>query len=460
MSGFQAVILAAGEGLRMKSKTPKLLHELCGKPLVDWTLDACAAAGAAKPVIVLSDAVGPVADYVRGRAVIAVQNLQAGKGTGAATAAAMPCVDMRGGPVVVLAVDQPLVSQGTIAGLVAAIQEGADAALATAHLADPAGYGRVLRDGQGAFVALREDKDCTDEQRAVREVNVSFYAFAPAALERALPALTTNNAQGEYYLTDVYAVLREQRARIDIIPIADADEGLGVNDRAQLSLACAAMRSRINRAHMLAGVTLVDPAAVYIDEGVSIGEDTVVHPNCTLQKGTVIGRGCTLLPGCRLENTVLHDGVSVESSVLVQAEVGEGTKVGPFAYLRPHAVVGRGCRVGDFVEVKNASIADGAKVSHLAYVGDADIGARVNLGCGVVTGNYDGKKKNRTVVKDGAFIGCNTNLVAPITVGEDAYVAAGSTLTQDVPPGALAVARGRQVTKEGWVARRKAEGLL
>jgi bifunctional UDP-N-acetylglucosamine pyrophosphorylase/glucosamine-1-phosphate N-acetyltransferase len=454
-----AIILAAGEGTRMKSKVHKVLHPLCGRALVDYPLRAAAALGVEKTVVVVGHAADSVRAHLAGRAVFAVQDPATGWGTGHAVMSAREHLEGRKGLVYILAGDMPLLEGEDLMGLKAAVEAGAAGAMLTARAEDPAGYGRVLRDGTGAVRAIVEDRDCDPAQRAVKEVNAAIYCFRVEKLLAALPRLKNENSQGEYYLTDVVGILRGDGERVVPVEIP-MERCMGVNDRAQLAQAARAMRRRINNRLMRAGVTLIDPEATYIDDTVVIGQDTTVYPGCTLMGETVIGEGCTLYPNCRMENARVGDGTTVESSVLLNCAVGSATTVGPNAYLRPQTRVGDHCRIGDFVEIKNSVIGNGTKVSHLTYVGDADLGERINLGCGVVFSNYDGKKKYRADVGDDAFIGCNVNLVAPVHVEAGAYIAAGSTITKDVPAGALAIARSRQANLNGWVAARKAEGKL
>lgn len=453
-----AIILAAGEGTRMKSSLHKVLHKLCGVEMVDYALAAARAAGVERPVVVVGHAAEAVREHLAGRADFALQDKSTGWGTGHAVMSAQAHLQGEG-KVYILAGDMPLLTGEDLLALGRAVDAGAAGAMLTAVLADPTGYGRVLRDAQGTVERIVEQKDCTPAQAQVREVNASVYCFRIPALLSALPRLKNDNAQGEYYLTDVVAILRGDGERIAAVETA-AEHCMGVNDRVQLAQAEAALRRRINEALMRGGVTMIDPERTYVDAGVKIGRDTVVYPGCVLQGATRVGEGCTLLPNCRLLDAVVGDKATVESSVLLSCAVGAGTTVGPNAYLRPGTRVGAHCRIGDFVEIKNSTIGDGTKVSHLTYVGDADLGEGINLGCGVIFSNYDGKSKHRCTVGDRAFIGCNVNLVAPVAVGEDAYVAAGSTVTKDVPAGALSIARSRQANLAGWVAARKAEGKL
>ena len=332
-------------------------------------------------------------------------------------------------------------------------RDGFAAMVLTAIAEDPAGYGRCC--ATAAAMSRASSSTGTPRPHSGRS-GKSIRLSTASGESSALPSdrLTCDNDQGEYYLTDVIGLMVRSGHREGALRCAP-DEALGINDRAQLAQAEAALRRRINEAHMREGVRIIDPAATYIDADVAIGGDTVVYPGNVLESGTRIGSGATLYPGNRISASRVGDGVTIQSSVLVEAQIGNGATIGPFAYLRPGSKVGAGCRIGDFVELKNAVIGDGTKVPHLTYVGDAEIGERANIGCGAVFVNYDGHRKHRTTVGDGAFIGCNTNLVAPVTVGRGAYTAAGSTITEDVPDDALAIARSRQTNKDGWARRRR-----
>jgi bifunctional UDP-N-acetylglucosamine pyrophosphorylase/glucosamine-1-phosphate N-acetyltransferase len=318
---------------------------------------------------------------------------------------------------------------------------------------DPSGLGRIVRNEDGALMKIVEQKDCSAEEAAIREINTGIYCFDNTKLFAALEEVTPNNMQGEYYLTDVIGILREQGDLVLAFQTGDAAESIGVNDRLALSEAEGYMRARINRRHMLNGVTIIDPASTYIGADVIIGSDTVLYPGTSLKGKTVIGEDCVIGPSSEIEDCVIMDGASVKHSVLNQAEVGARASVGPFAYLRPGAVLGQEVKVGDFVEIKNATIGDGSKVSHLSYVGDASVGKNVNIGCGAITVNYDGYNKSRTEIGDDAFIGSNVNLVAPVTVGKGAFVVAGSTITRSVSENDLAVARARQENKPGYAEK-------
>jgi bifunctional UDP-N-acetylglucosamine pyrophosphorylase/glucosamine-1-phosphate N-acetyltransferase len=448
-----AIILAAGEGKRMKSRIPKALHMAAGKPLAGWVVDAAREATKAAPVLVIGNGAKQVREFFGDSVRYAVQEKQLGSGH--AVMAAREYLDGEG-YAIVAAGDMPLIRAETLTAIAQrAMEKRLGACLLTAIADDPTGYGRVIREGGG--VRIVEHRDATEEQRAVKEVNLSVYCFYIPALKKALDNLRPDNDQGEYYITDCVHDIVKQGYGAEAVVCGDPDEYIGVNDRVQLAEAARLLRRRINTALMREGVTLIDPDAAYIDAQVTVGMDTVIYPGVTLEGDCVIGAGVTLYPGSRIVSSRVGDGTKVQNSVLLNAVVGGNSTIGPYAYLRPGTVVGDGCRVGDFVEVKNSVIHDGAKVSHLSYIGDGEIGEKSNIGCGVVFVNYDGQKKHKTTVGKNAFVGCNVNLVAPVTVGDGAYVAAGSTVTDDVEPDALCIARSRQTVIPGWAKKRRGE---
>lgn len=446
---FTSVILAAGMGTRMKSEMPKVIHKVCGKELVRWVIDASRKAGAESVVAIIGHKADMVRPLIEDEAKIAIQAEQLG--TGHAVMQAVEYIKQAKGCVVVLNGDTPLITAQTIEAAVKYHSEqGNSATVITAELDDATGYGRIVRGSDGSVLRIVEQKDATDEEKKIREINSGMYVFDSESLVWALSKLTPNNAQGEYYLTDTLEILRQDGKKIGGYTIDDNDEIRGINNRVQLSEAENIMQSRINTEHMLNGVTIINPSSVFIGAEVEIGMDTVIASNVTLTGKTKIGKGCTVEMGCRIENSELADGVSVVNSVILNSSIGEGTSVGPFAYVRPGCQVGKKVKVGDFVEIKNVTIADGTKISHLTYLGDTDIGSNVNFGCGTVTCNYDGKDKFRSKIGNDVFVGCNTNLVSPVNVGDGAYIAAGSTITDDIPESNLAIARSRQVNKDNW----------
>jgi len=447
----KAVILAAGEGKRMKSAMPKVLHRICGRPLVEWSVAAVEDVDKNPAVVVGRGREEVMKALADAGVAFAIQEEQ--KGTGHAVMMAKQEIESAD-CVLVLPGDMPLIKPETVQKLVdCVLKDNRDAAVLYTVAEDPTGYGRILRDEYGDIKGIVEHRDATPVQREIREVNTSAYCFNKDMLMFSLDHMDCDNDQKEYYLTDAISIISNMGGKVAGVE-GDPEEGMGVNDRAQLAQAAKVLRGRINRAHMLAGVTIIDPESTFIDWNVKIGRDTIVYPGNELEDGTVIGEGCMLYPNSRIYKSSIGDGTDVTSSVITETVIGSGCHVGPFAYTRPGSHIGDHIKIGDFVEIKNASIGDGTKISHLTYVGDADVGKDVNLGCGVVFVNYDGRKKYRTTVEDGAFIGCNTNLVAPVKVGKKAYTAAGSTITEDVPEDALAIARSRQTNKEDWVKRR------
>lgn len=451
---FTSVILAAGMGTRMKSKMPKVLHKVCGKPLSKWVIDASEAAGADKVCAVVGHKAETVKEVLGDVCEFALQAEQ--KGTGHAVMQAIDVIKNSKGEVVILNGDTPLITAETINKAIEYHKNnGNQATVITAILDDATGYGRIVRDNDGSVLKIVEQKDASEEEKKINEVNSGMYVFDAQSLVYALDKITPNNAQGEYYLTDTLEILLSAGKKIGGYAISDNDEIRGINDRVQLNEAEKIMQKRINEYHMRNGVTMRNPESVYIEDGVEIGNDTEICQNVTIKSGTKIGSDCVIGSGSMLDRAVIHDGVDVLSSVILESEVDEGTHVGPFAYIRPNCHVGKEVKVGDFVELKNSNIDDGTKISHLTYIGDSDVGKRVNFGCGTVTCNYDGKKKYRTTIGDDCFVGCNTNFVSPINVGDGVYIAAGSTITEDIPENSLSIARARQVNKEGWKDKRK-----
>ena len=451
---FTSVILAAGMGTRMKSKMPKVLHKVCGKPLSKWVIDASKAAGADKVCAVVGHKAETVKEVLGDVCEFALQTEQ--KGTGHAVMQAIDVIKNSKGEVVILNGDTPLITAETINKAIEYHKNnGNQATVITAILDDATGYGRIVRDNDGSVLKIVEQKDASEEEKKIHEVNPGMYVFDAQSLVYALDKITPNNAQGEYYLTDTLEILLSAGKKIGGYAISDNDEIRGINDRVQLNEAEKIMQKRINEYHMRNGVTMRNPESVYIEDGVEIGNDTEICQNVTIKSGTKIGSDCVIGSGSMLDRAVIHDGVDVLSSVILESEVDEGTHVGPFAYIRPNCHVGKEVKVGDFVELKNSNIDDGTKISHLTYIGDSDVGKRVNFGCGTVTCNYDSKKKYRTTIGDDCFVGCNTNFVSPINVGDGVYIAAGSTITEDIPENSLSIARARQVNKDGWKDKRK-----
>jgi bifunctional UDP-N-acetylglucosamine pyrophosphorylase/glucosamine-1-phosphate N-acetyltransferase len=449
------VVLAAGEGKRFRSALPKPLHPLAGRPLLWHVLAAAAPLKADRTVVVVGNGADQVTDAVKGFGLgpvaFAVQADQ--RGTGDALAAALPLLD-GDGDVMVLFGDTPLVSAGLLEGLLDTHRSTrAAATLLTCTMTDPTGLGRVLRDAGGAVTGIVEERDATGDQRALREVSAGMYVFRRPVLD-GLTELRPDNDQGEYYLPDLVPLVLAGGGRV-VTAEGPEEEVMGVNDRVELAEAGAVLRRRLLERLMLGGVTVTDPATTFVDADVEVGQDTVLAPLTFLEAGTRVGARCRLGPNVRLVGCAVGDDATVSQAVALSSTIGPRAVVGPFASLRPGTELAEGSKAGTFVEVKNSVVGPGSKVPHLSYVGDADIGAGANVGAGTVFVNYDGTHKHRTTVGDGAFIGSDTMLVAPVTVGSGAQTAAGSTITKDVPPDALAIERSDQRTIEGWAARRR-----
>lgn len=453
MTEFSALILAAGEGKRMKSKKSKVVHKVCGKEMVNHVLDSALSAGAAKVQIVVGHCADMVKAVTDDRASFAYQYEQ--KGTGHAVMQARAFLE-ESENVCVLTGDTPLITAQTLENAMKAhISSDNDVTVLTAIFDNPAGYGRIIRNSEGEVEKIVEHKDASESELKVCEINSGMYFFKAKALLDALDSINDNNAQGEYYLTDALGIICDNNGKAGAYTVHNPDEIMGVNDRVQLARAEKIMRTRINEKFMLSGVTIIDPDNTYICDDAVIGTDTVIYPGTVIEGKTVIGENVYIGPNCKLVNAIIGDGTDVNISTITDSTIGKCTHVGPYAYVRPGCVIGDECKVGDFVELKKAVIGNGTKLSHLTYVGDAEVGSKVNFGCGTVVVNYDGKNKYKTIIKDNAFIGCNSNLVSPVTVNEGAYIAAGSTITQEVPKETLAIARARQVIKENWNDRRK-----
>ncbi|MFC7274100.1 bifunctional UDP-N-acetylglucosamine diphosphorylase/glucosamine-1-phosphate N-acetyltransferase GlmU [Paractinoplanes rhizophilus] len=441
----------------MKSATPKVLHPLLGRTLLGHVLAAAGAAAAEQTVVVVGHKAEAVSAHLAEVAPAAVPVLQAQQnGTGHAVRIALDAVPDASGTLVVLNGDVPLLRGETVAALIEAHESASRAATVLAAVVDdPAGLGRIVRDAAGGLSRIVEERDASAEVRAIREINAGIYAFDLAALREALGKLSTDNDQGEEYLTDVFGLLVEVGSPVGVFVAADAEETLGANDRAQLADLRSRLRDRVNTAWMRSGVSILDPATTWIDVTVTLEPDSVVDQNSQLRGTTSVASGAVIGPDTTLIDTVVGAGASVLRTHSIGAEVGPEATVGPFSFLRPGTRMGRKSKVGGFVETKNAELGDGAKVPHLSYVGDASIGAKANIGAGTIFANYDGVKKNRTTVGEAAFVGSDTVLIAPVEVGPGAYVAAGSAIGSDVPSGSLGVTRAQQRNVEGWTARRR-----
>ena len=453
------VILAAGQGTRMKSALPKVLHPVAGRPMLGYVTDAALALEPERVVVVIGYQGEKVRTYLGEGYIYALQEVQLG--TGHAFVAARDALGGGEADVLLVYGDIPLLRPQTLLTLLAHHRaEGAVATVLTAVVDDPTGYGRVLRDpATGGISRVIEESDASPSDTAIREVNTGVYCFRVPECLHYLDRLCSHNKQTELYLVDIIPLLLENGHKVATLTSPDSLEAEGVNSRVQLARAEAVMRTRILRTLMNAGVTVVDPASTYVDWGVKVGPDTVLEPGTILRGPVCIGSQCVIGPYTHIEDSCIADGCRIWNSIVEGSRVLSGATVGPMSHLRPGAVIGKEARIGNFAEIKNSLVGQGAKIQHHTYIGDADVGSSANIGAGTVVVNYDGEKKHRTTIGQGAFVGCNTNLVAPVSVGAGAYTGAGSTVTRCVPPGSLAVSRTRQENIEGWVERRRPNTL-
>ncbi len=447
------MILAAGKGTRMKSSLPKVLHEVVYHPILSYVLRAAKEVGADDICTVIGHGAEEVRSAFEGQTSFVLQKEQ--KGTGHAVREGLAAFEgHKHGTVLVLCGDTPLLRGETLARLCACHESnGAAVTVMTAELENPFGYGRIIRDENGDLLRIVEQRDASEEERAVREINSGVYCFDLSFLRDAVFKLQNDNEQGELYLTDTIAIAGREGRKVVAFRIDDFEEVKGINDRLQLAEAAKILRRRKTEELMAAGVTLVEPDSVVIDPLAEIGEDTVIEPFTVIKGHTKIGKGCIVGPNAELTDTVLGDHVKFWRSVAVEATLGDRCNIGPFSYLRPHTDLKEEVKVGDFVEIKNSTVGSGSKIPHLTYIGDSDVGCGCNIACGTITCNYDGFEKTRSTIGDGVFVGCNVNLVSPVNVEDGAYIAAGSTITKDIPKDALAVAREKQSNKEGWAER-------
>jgi bifunctional UDP-N-acetylglucosamine pyrophosphorylase/glucosamine-1-phosphate N-acetyltransferase len=451
------VILAAGQGTRMRSKLPKMLHSVCGRPLVQWPIAAARGAGAGR-IIVIDSPELRLSELAEEGIEVAVQQRPLGTADAVKTGVAgiEPSADQT---VVILNGDVPLITAATISSLIETHERsGAAATIATMTLDDPAGYGRIIRAPDGSVERVAETKaagDASEFELHIREVNTGMFAFEAAALAAALDEVRPDNAQGELYLPDVLPIMRDHERSVQAYEVIDHREILQINDRRQLADVTAVAQRLIHERHMLAGVTIINPEATLIDGGVEIGQDSVIAPFTSLRGTTVIGTDCTVGPGATLVDATVGDGSTILHSYVTEATIGNRVSVGPFAYLRPGTILREGSKAGTFVEIKNSDVGAGSKVPHLSYIGDADIGEGTNLGASTITANYDGYRKHRTTIGSGVKTSVDTTFIAPVSIGDGAYTGAGSVIGEDVPAGALGIARARQRNIEGYDERRR-----
>lgn len=452
MTELRAVILAAGKGTRMRSKLPKVLHKVGGKAMLQHVLDAADAAGAAEKIVIVGHGAELVESMVgeQGKIVLQAEQL----GTGHAVMQTKDALADFTGTVMILCGDTPLLDGEELKKFYEAhVQSGAAATVLTAFMDNPFGYGRIVRDADGNVQGIVEEKDADAQQKLIKEINTGIYCLECPLMFDVLATLTCDNAQGEYYLTDVLTKLNEAGKKVGGVVTEDSDMVMGINSRRQLAEAESVMRVRILNKLMDEGVTIMDPASTFIEGSVKIGCDTVIYPFTWLEGSTEIGEECEIGPNVRLTNVEVGNGTHLQFVYGHDCKVCDEVTAGPYVHLRPDTVIGNKVKIGNFVEVKNSNVGTGTKLPHLTYIGDSDIGSGVNMGCGCITVNYDGKKKHRTVIEDNAFVGCNTNLVAPVTVKAGCYIGAGSTITKEVPENSLGIARAKQKNIEGWAEK-------
>ncbi|MCF6464546.1 bifunctional UDP-N-acetylglucosamine diphosphorylase/glucosamine-1-phosphate N-acetyltransferase GlmU [Clostridium sp. Cult2] len=452
-----SIILSAGEGTRMKSKMPKVLHKICGKPILEYVINVSKKANIERNYVIVGHGGEKVKEQFMDSDVI-FKTQPIGEeypyGTGYAVMQAMDHIE-DDSTVIILYGDTPLITDKTIETLISYHNEkDYDGTVLTAYIEDPTGYGRIVRDEKGHILKIVEHKDATEEELNIKEINSGIYCFKGNKLKYALEKIDDDNAQGEYYITDVITILKEEGSKVGAYVVDNPKEIYGINSRIQLAFCEKIMRNRINQNHMENGVTIINPENTYIEPDVNIGKDSIIYPGSIIVGETTIGEDCIIGENCRIENSKIGDKVEIYSSTISESLVEEGCLIGPYAHLRPNSHLGKNVKIGNFVEVKNSTIRDNSKASHLAYIGDADVGKNVNVGCGVVFVNYDGRSKFRSLVEDNVFIGSNSNLVAPVVVKEWGYIAAGSTITEEVGEGSLSIARARQVNKDGWVEKK------
>ncbi len=457
MDNFVTLILAAGLGKRMKSKHPKVIHKVCGRPMVEWVVRSAKEAGSQDVVVVLGHGANEVRNVLGDSVKYAYQEKQLGTGH-----AVMVSKDLLPdtGNIMILTGDTPLIMSETLKKFYDFhLKEQNSVTILSSFFDIPDGYGRIVRDLNGNVLKIVEDKDANDVEKGIHEINSGMYIFNSDYLRKSLQHIGNNNAQGEYYLTDAIEVVIRLGGKVGAYQ-ASNEEIMGVNTRVQLKDAEKVMRKRINERLMLDGVTIIDPDNTYIGPDVVIGMDTIIYPGTLIEGKTTIGEDCEIGPNSHIIDSEIGNGCKIVFSMITESKLHNNIKLGPFAQIRPESVIHDNAKLGNFIEIKKSVIGEGTKVPHLTYIGDAEVGKRVNMGCGSIVVNYDGKNKHKTIIGDDVFVGCNVNLVSPLKVNDNAFIAAGSTITDEVPEGALAIARCRQTNKEGWVEERRKKGGL
>lgn len=447
---INAIILAAGKGTRMKSALPKVMHELSGIPMIEHIVRTVKEANVSNIYLVVGHGAEKVKEHFKEDKTVYFVEQKEQLGTAHAVKQAKSFLDGKEGQTIILTGDTPLITVETIKRTIAEAQKGESAVLTTIQ-EDPFGYGRIVRNKEGFVEAIVEEKDATEKQKEIKEVNTGIFSVENRLLFNAIEKIGNNNSQGEYYLTDIVGALAEDGYKMSSATTTNPDEVLGVNDRYQLAELEEKHQKQLKKKIMQSGVCIKNPDTVYIEVDVEVKEDVVIEGSVALKGKTVIGKGSVVGKGSEISDSTIGENVTILNSFIEEAVVKNDAKVGPYAHLRPAAVIGEKAKIGNFVEVKKSDIGEGTKISHLSYIGDAEIGKNVNIGCGAITVNYDGKNKFKTIIKDDAFVGCNVNMVAPVTIDENALLAAGSTITKNVPPRALGIARNRQENKEGFV---------